>query len=237
MQEFFSSPGGAMDLDSLMQSAASSIPEECAIGQSDDLTKVVLARRARFAVHGRLHALHLLDLLQQSNASSYQVALVLPCGAAFVASPPERLYLRDGRAVSSEAVAGTRRRGRQGDVQHDFYLGLELLTGRKEHVEFSIVRDWVRDALGSVCADVEVLTPKALLKQRTVQHLYSKITAVLHRGKNDADLLVRPSTPPALPLPVLSLRSDSEKAGFSGLGSGSGCPPQWQGTSQQGSAP
>jgi isochorismate synthase EntC len=190
LQEMMRNPG-AMDLDSLMQSAEFSMPESCLDGVSDDLTKLVLARRSRFAVRGRMHALHLLDILQQSNASSYQVALVLPCGTAFIASPPERLYLRDGRAVSSEAVAGTRQRGRQGDVEHDFYLGLQLLTAQKEHMEFSIVRDWVRDALASVCADVTVQTAKALLKQRTVQHLYSKITGVLLRGKNDADLLVR----------------------------------------------
>jgi isochorismate synthase EntC len=73
---------------------------------SDLLTKVVLARRTGVTLQGPMHGLQLLSLLQQSNPSSYQVALVLPEGAAFVASTPERLFRRHGRIVFSEAVAG-----------------------------------------------------------------------------------------------------------------------------------
>lgn len=38
-------------------------------------------------------------------------------GPAFLGCTPERLYARTGRWVSSEAVAGTRPRGRGGDVE------------------------------------------------------------------------------------------------------------------------
>lgn len=86
--------------------------------------------------------------------------------------------------------AGTRRRGRVGDVQEDFYLGLNLMRAEKEHAEFSIVHDWVHAALQHVCGDVRVATEKALLKLPAVQHLYGRITGQLQRGHNDADLLV-----------------------------------------------
>lgn len=46
---------------------------------------------------------------------------------AFIASTPERLYVRSGRLVASEAVAGTRPRG-EGDVEKDFWLSLDLLN-------------------------------------------------------------------------------------------------------------
>ena len=34
-----------------------------------------------------------------------------------------------------------------GDVEKDFWLAFDLLRSPKDHVEFSVVRDWVRDAL------------------------------------------------------------------------------------------
>ena len=34
-----------------------------------------------------------------------------------------------------------------GDVQKDFWLAFDLLRNPKDHAEFSIVRDWVRDTL------------------------------------------------------------------------------------------
>ena len=34
-----------------------------------------------------------------------------------------------------------------GDVQKDFWLAFDLLRNPKDHAEFTIVRDWVRDTL------------------------------------------------------------------------------------------
>jgi len=34
-----------------------------------------------------------------------------------------------------------------GDVEKDFWLAFNLLRTPKDHAEFTIVRDWVRDAL------------------------------------------------------------------------------------------
>ena len=51
---------------------------------------------------------------QERDPRAYQLALALPGGATFVASTPEQLYVRNGAAVASEAVAGTRARGPPG---------------------------------------------------------------------------------------------------------------------------
>lgn len=56
--------------------------------------------------------------MQERDPRAYQLALRLPGGAAFVASTPEQLYVRNGAAVASEAVAGTRARGPAGVVLH-----------------------------------------------------------------------------------------------------------------------
>lgn len=52
-----------------------------------------------------------------------------------------------------------------GDVERDFWLSLDLLKSSKDHVEFTLVRDWIRDALASVASKVDVEVPKSVLKQ------------------------------------------------------------------------
>lgn len=91
--------------------------------------------------------------------------------------------------VGTRRYAGTRRRGSAGNVQEDFFLGLELMQGAKEHVEFAIVRDWVRAAMASVCSAVSLDVSKTLLKLRAVQHVYGRVSGRLPRTGNDADLL------------------------------------------------
>ena len=101
----------------------------------------------------------------------------MPSGATFLGSTPECLYTRTGTAVASEAVAGTRARGAGGDVERDFWLAFDLLRSHKDHVEFTVVRDWVQQALGEVCDSVQVDVAKSVLKQGAVQHLYGKLSA------------------------------------------------------------
>lgn len=77
-----------------------------------------------------------------------------------------------------------------GNVEKDFQFGLDLLQSPKDHVEFTIVREWLKVALEQVCTDVNVEVPKSLLRQAAVQHLYSKLSGTLADEKNDADILV-----------------------------------------------
>ena len=153
------------------------------------LTKVVLARRTDLSLDGTLDPVALVRGLQDKDPRAYQVMIQLPSGTTFVSSTPECLYSRTGRYVVSEAVAGTRARGPGGDVEKDFWLSFDLLRSTKDDAEFSVVRDWVRRALGNVCDTVVVEVAKSVLKQGSVQHLYSKIAGRLRRGANDASLL------------------------------------------------
>lgn len=63
------------------------------------------------------------------------------------------------------------------------------MQGAKEHVEFAIVRDWVRAAMASVCSAVSLDVSKTLLKLRAVQHVYGRVSGRIPRTCNDADLL------------------------------------------------
>lgn len=77
-----------------------------------------------------------------------------------------------------------------GDIEKDFWYALHLLRNPKDHVEFTLVRDFVRDALLEVCSQVRVDTEKSVLKQAAVQHLYGRLSGTLKPQANDAQLLV-----------------------------------------------
>jgi isochorismate synthase EntC len=58
---------------------------------------------------------------------------------------PERLFVRHGVAVASEAVAGTRPRGVPTNTPMDQKIAYEILLSEKENREFEIVRDSIHD--------------------------------------------------------------------------------------------
>lgn len=60
-------------------------------------------------------------LCDDPSAYMHECMHVMCAGAAFLACTPERLYVRSGQRVASEAVAGTRPRGPPGDLEADFY--------------------------------------------------------------------------------------------------------------------
>lgn len=62
-------------------------------------------------------------------------------------------------------------RARAGDVERDFWLSLDLLKSPKDHAEFVVVRDWIRDALAPCAVDVHVEVPKSVLKQVGVRRV------------------------------------------------------------------
>jgi isochorismate synthase/2-succinyl-5-enolpyruvyl-6-hydroxy-3-cyclohexene-1-carboxylate synthase/2-succinyl-6-hydroxy-2,4-cyclohexadiene-1-carboxylate synthase/O-succinylbenzoate synthase len=162
------------------------------------MNKIVLARRTNLDVAGHLDPLTLLEALQERDPRAYQIFLQLPSRTTFLASTPECLYTRSGSHVASEAVAGTRARGPGGDVEKDFWLAFDLLRSQKDDVEFGVVRDWVRRALGTVCDDVRVEIQKSVLKQGSVQHLYGKLAGTLKEDIGDAALLAALHPTPAV---------------------------------------
>lgn len=157
----------------------------------EPLRKVVLARRSKLQLNAPVDTFTLVSRLQSRDPDAYQFVLRHPNGETFLGSTPERLFLSQGGRAVSEAVAGTRARG--ADDGEDAALAYDMLLSPKEHEEFAIVREEVRRALGEVAAGgdegVDVELEKGILRNVTVQHLYSRLSAPLANGKNEADLV------------------------------------------------
>ncbi|KAL1521490.1 hypothetical protein AB1Y20_021152 [Prymnesium parvum] len=95
---------------------------------------------------------------------------------SFMGCTPEKLFKLHGDELSTEAIAGTRRRG--ATAAADAELAHELLRSDKDLREVHAVRDFLVDALGSQCRAV-AHEPPFVLQLRHVQHICVPFTAQL----------------------------------------------------------
>jgi menaquinone-specific isochorismate synthase len=160
------------------------------------LEKVVLARRSCFSFKEQLDALDLLRVLKMHAKHATVFALQLSKDVAFIGASPERLYRREERQIISEAVAGTRPRGRS--EEHDYQLYQELLSSDKERREFSSVKTFIHSALGPLCTQLLCDPQDSVLKATAVQHLYNRFSGTLKPEVSDRDLLQALHPTPAM---------------------------------------
>ena len=181
-----------------VQAALSTFP-------SGRLDKVVLARRTRAVLEPPVDPMFVLARLRARQADTVHFALQ-PAGAGtFLGCSPERLFSRRGRALRTEAVAGTRPRG--ATEAEDGQLGAELLADGKERHEHALVVDHVREAVAGRCKNLEEMNGPELLRLRDVQHLCCRFAGTLRDGIGDGELIAAlHPTPAVCGLPVESAR-------------------------------
>eukprot|EP00252_Welwitschia_mirabilis_P014320 TRINITY_DN314_c0_g1_i17.p1 TRINITY_DN314_c0_g1~~TRINITY_DN314_c0_g1_i17.p1 ORF type:complete len:337 (-),score=52.98 TRINITY_DN314_c0_g1_i17:388-1398(-) len=162
----------------------------------DPLSKVVLARSTSLTLDKDICPLELLECLQEKDETAYQFCIRLPDGSAFIGNTPEQLFYRKEHMMSSEAVAGTRHRGC--NVQEDSRIALELMSSEKDHNEFDIVRQSMRNYLETMCNGVVMNPEKAIHKQAKVQHLYARIFGEMKTEAGEFQLLTSLHPTPAV---------------------------------------
>ncbi len=146
------------------------------------LEKVVLAREV--VVHAN-RDLIVSDVLGRLRAL-YPSCTVFSVGG-FVGASPELLASRRAAEVRSHPLAGTV--ARSGDPATDDSLAAALLASAKDTAEHRVVVQAVVDALGQVCAEMDVPPAPSIVSLRNVSHL-----GTLVKGR------LRPPWPSALEL-------------------------------------
>ncbi|KAF8112483.1 hypothetical protein N665_0064s0108 [Sinapis alba] len=164
--------------------------------EDSPLSKVVLARSSRIITDTNIDPIAWLARLQCEGQDAYQFCLQPPGAPAFIGNTPERLFYRKHLDVWSEALAATRPRG-DSEVS-DFEIERDLLTSPKDDLEFSIVRENIREKLSAICDRVIVKPPKTVRKLARVQHLYSKLAGQLRREDDEFDILTALHPTPAV---------------------------------------
>ena len=146
--------------------------------------KVVLARSEEFACEtgvfdGIDTAFQMRD--QQEGCTVFMVRR--RGGQAFVGATPEELIRREGRSISTMALAGTRRRDAQG--AQDEALSAELLSSHKDRHEQQLVTQAMTEALMPVVEELVLRRVPEVAKLADVQHLRTRLQATL---REDTDL-------------------------------------------------
>jgi menaquinone-specific isochorismate synthase len=150
--------------------------------------KTVLARKVVLDFDSPLDAAAILFFLKEHVLSRrYDFLFQFEGKRAFVGSSPERLYKRNGRSIESEALAGTRSRGKE--EQDDSELALELMNSDKEQREHNVVKDFIEKGLGPLCDSLEVEDRKGLLKLKEGQHLITHLRGILKEDVTDEVLI------------------------------------------------
>ncbi len=111
---------------------------------------------------------------------------LLHAGRAYVGATPELLVRREGRRVSTMALAGSARRGL--DTAADDHLGRELLASGKEREEHAIVVRRIERTLGRLSAWVAAAREPELVKVKNIQHLATPIRAQLLEPRHVLEL-------------------------------------------------
>lgn len=117
-------------------------------------------------------------LLRQNNPSTYLYYLDFP-DVQVIGSSPESLVTVEGDLVTTNPIAGTRKRG--ADEYEDEALAEELKNDPKEIAEHRMLVDLGRNDLGKVAVRGSVTVPTYLTieRYRYVMHLVSVVTGKL----------------------------------------------------------
>ena len=129
----------------------------------------------------------LLESLKDATPNCFHFYVEPESGVAFLGASPERLFSRDGSAVVSEAVAGTRPRGVSSE--DDDGLRDDLLHSAKDRSEHAFVRIGIGEALAPLCEELEIDGDVAEMKLARGRHLRSRVRGTLKEGVTDAGLL------------------------------------------------
>lgn len=160
-----------------------------------ELQKVVLARTCTLELETAIDPFALAAALKNKAQGAF-VYCFESKGEAFLGATPERLFKRTGKTIYSEALAGTRPRGK--NPREDEKLQKQLLTSAKDLREFSYIPDYLQSVLSPLCTTPLRFTPISVHQTQNVQHLYSRCSGTIKEMMTDEQILAHLHPTPAL---------------------------------------
>ncbi|WP_461536875.1 isochorismate synthase [Spongorhabdus nitratireducens] len=155
-----------------------------ATGQVD---KAVLSRRSSFSFMSPVPAWSMLARWGATQIASYQFGFQFDNSPCYIGCSPERLFCRDGRQVTTEALAGTM--ACTTDPEQNDRLARRLLGDRKNLHENALVLQDIRHRLQPLCQDLIDDGDHTVLRLRNLQHLRFAFKGVLKLEITDGELL------------------------------------------------
>ena len=142
----------------------------------------------RLTAPAAVHPVEAFDALRRVNPAPYSALVEFP-GVDLVSASPELLLDRDGDALVTEPIAGTRPRGET--EAEDDRLEADLRSDEKERAEHAMLVDLERNDLGKVSeyGSVEVTDYRRIDRYSEVMHLVSEVRGRLRDGADLAEAI------------------------------------------------
>ncbi|EKT55602.1 isochorismate synthase [Providencia sneebia] len=144
--------------------------------KSGKMEKVVMARETKLTLSRPVSVAEFLFASQQVNHQCYHFMMAFDKNSGFLSSTPERLYLRQGVQLSSEALAGTVSNHPDDVIAADNAKWL-MEDSKNQHENLVVVDDICQQLQGAVTG-IDV-SPAKVIRLRKIQHLYRSIAATL----------------------------------------------------------
>lgn len=160
------------------------------------LEKIVLARKTTLAYSEDIPHFSFLQHLKEVVPSAFHFYFKFSDSLGFVGASPERLYKRQNQNLYTEAIAGTRLRGK--NPQEDESLAQNLLNSEKDTREHDFVCESIKNILNDTCQTVDMKKQREILKLARVQHLHTQYCGKLKPGFSEADLISQLHPTPAV---------------------------------------
>jgi menaquinone-specific isochorismate synthase len=155
--------------------------------ETTPLQKVVLARASHLTFAKTLSPLSVVEYLSTTATNCTLFAYLPSEELSFIGASPEHLYTRIGNTLFTEAIAGTRPRGKT--EEEDLRLIKELYENAKEQQEFDYVDRFLEETLSTLCVSVTKRAKTSIIQTKTLQHLYHLFEGILHPSITDKKLL------------------------------------------------
>jgi isochorismate synthase len=159
------------------------------------ISKAVLARSVDLGMAGRPNSIEILGALRAAYPGCYRFLIADGQGAAFLGASPERLVRLVGGDVSTEAVAGTVRRGPDGD---DESLARSLAQDSKERTEHEMVLRHLLETLRPDCADLHAPAHPGVMRLPHLLHLRTPVRGRARGNPNVIEIVSRLHPTPAV---------------------------------------
>ncbi len=157
--------------------------------------KVVLARKTSFNFKDVLNPWLIMQLLRKVTLKSYHFCYQFEEKHAFLGASPERLFARQKNGIETEALAGTRPRGKSESDDHR--LRGELKSSGKDQHEHRLVVDMIKDNLDELCLKVQV-DPQEVLSIGNGHHLRTRMRGLLKDEVKDEHIIEAMHPTPAV---------------------------------------
>lgn len=154
---------------------------------SGEINKIVISRRIDYQTESAINPFDLLCSIDNGQKNNFAMLFQNKEGKSFISVSPERLYRREKRKISVDALSSTVERGES--ESEDKSLERQLFNDNKLQREHQAVIDGVSSSLELLCDGQLKMESSKVLKLSRIQHLIALISGQLKENISDRKII------------------------------------------------